>query len=188
MNGSGSIGWELPKSGTMTIHAEATDLAPFDSLGLALTGFSRDSTADNPIMEGKATADLTLQGALGALEVDGTVLVNPFRWLGYKATNLRGQFAWASRDSAVTASVSADSLIVRSMVFSSVDGERAGAARLDAVGRIAGGEGFGADRGRRALPDPGRPSSSSMPTVSSWRCWAGNGAWTRRSTPGSATP
>lgn len=120
VNGSGTIGWAPPKTGKMTFHVEATDLAPFDSLALALTGFSRDSTADNPIMEGRATADLTLAGALGALEVEGTALVNPFRWLGYKATNLRGQLAWASRDSLVTASISADSLIMRSMVFSSV--------------------------------------------------------------------
>jgi hypothetical protein len=128
VSGSGSIGWEVPKTGKMTVHAEATDLAPFDSLGLALTGFSRDSTADNPIMEGKATADLTLRGALGDLQLEGTVLVNPFRWLGYKATNLRSQFAWASRDSVITASVSADSLIVRSMVFSSVTGSVQGRA------------------------------------------------------------
>ena len=118
--GSGTIGWASPKTGRMTIHADAQELAPFDSLGLALTGFSRDSTANNPIMEGHATADLTLSGALGALQVEGSVLVNPFRWLGYKATNLRSQFAWASGDSSLTVNASADSLIVRSMVFSSV--------------------------------------------------------------------
>ncbi len=120
VDGSGAIGWASPQTGKLTIHAEARDLAPFDSLGLALTGFSRDSAAVNPIMEGHATADLTLSGALGALQVEGSALVNPFRWLGYQATNLRGQFAWASRDSSVTATASADSLIVRSMVFSSV--------------------------------------------------------------------
>lgn len=129
--GSGSIGWVSPKTGTLTIHAEAQDLAPFDSLGLALTGFSRDSTANNPIMEGQARADLTLSGALGAFQLDGTVLVNPFRWLGYKATNLRGRVAWASRDSSVTATASADSLIAGSMVFSGVAGSVQG--RADSV-------------------------------------------------------
>jgi hypothetical protein len=131
VGGSGSIGWASPKAGKLTIRADTVDLAPFDSLGLALTGFSRDSTANNPIMEGHATADLTLSGALGALQVEGTVLVNPFRWLGYKATNLRSRFAWTSGSSALTVNASADSLIVRSMVFSNV--VAGGSGRTDSL-------------------------------------------------------
>lgn len=128
VDGSGSLGWAPPKTGRMTIHAEARDLAPFDSLALALTGFRRDSTADDPIMEGTATGDVTLTGAVGALSVNATVQVNPFRWLGYKATNLRGRLAWAGADSGLAATVTADSLIVRSLVFSDVEGSARGRA------------------------------------------------------------
>ena len=130
--GSGSIGWASPKTGKLTIHADTVDLAPFDSLGLALTGFKRDTiSAVDPIMEGHATADVTLTGALDAYQLEGSVLVNPFRWLGYKATNLRGQFAWTSGSSALTLNAAADSLIVRSMVFSNV--VAGGSGRADSL-------------------------------------------------------
>lgn len=126
LDGSGAIGWTNPKTGRIALHAEAKDLAPFDSLALSLTGFRRDTLAGDARMAGRAKADVTLEGAVGALTIDGNFVLEPFRWLGYRARNLQGNLALTARDSALSTALSADSLSVGRLTFTTLRATAAG--------------------------------------------------------------
>ncbi|HEY3934163.1 MAG TPA: translocation/assembly module TamB domain-containing protein [Gemmatimonadales bacterium] len=68
----GTIGWSAPDSGTLTVAAAATSLAPFDSLVRAATGVASD-TVHPHVFDGQATASLQLAGAIDNASVTGTV-------------------------------------------------------------------------------------------------------------------
>ncbi len=137
VRGGGAVGWAAPRSGLMAFHADAKDLAPFDSLALRLTGFSRDSLI-GVRMTGSAHGDVTLEGALGALKVDAAVQVDPFRWLTYRASNLEGRLLWLSGDSVLTAGVSADTLTDGVLQFTAV--QLGGHGRSDSLNWIGSAE------------------------------------------------
>ncbi len=122
LDGSGTIGSAPPRTGRMTFHLEARDFTAFDSLALALTGFTRDTTVGEVVMRGRGRADATLDGALGALTLQGTAAVDSVRWLGYHAKNLQSRFTLESAEPAVDVTVSADSIGVRQLVFDSTQG------------------------------------------------------------------
>lgn len=126
LDGSGTIGSTSPRTGRMTFHADVSDLAPFDSLALALTGFTRDTTLGEVTMLGGGHADATLEGALGALTLQGTAVVDSVRWLAYRGKNLQGRFTVASADRAVDLSLTADSLGVRRLAFDSIQARARG--------------------------------------------------------------
>jgi hypothetical protein len=119
VSGRGAIGWAGPTTGRMAFHVEAQDLAPFDSVALRLTGFTRDTVADMPL-SGSAQADVTLEGALDALKIDAALQVDSVRWLSYGARNLQGRLLWLAGDSVLTASVSADTLLDGGLQFTAV--------------------------------------------------------------------
>jgi len=119
LQGSGSIGSAPPRSGRMTFHVDALDFTPFDSLALALTGFTRDTALGQVVMRGTGRADATVEGAMGALTLQGTASVDSLRWLGYRARNIQGRFTVGSAPSGLDLTVSADSLAVRKLVFDS---------------------------------------------------------------------
>ncbi len=141
VDGGGSLGWMPPKSGRMAFHAEARDLAAFDSLALGLTGLTRDTTIGDREMSGRARGDLVLDGALGALTLKGNAEVEPFNWLGYRAVHLRGELGWATPGPALDAVVSADSLGVRELIFTRLSGRVRG--RPDSLQWLASGAGKG---------------------------------------------
>jgi hypothetical protein len=135
--GGGVIGWASPKTGLMAFHLDAKDLTAFDSLALRLTGLTRDSLI-GVRMTGRAQADVTLDGALGALKVNATAQVDPFRWLTYGASNLQGRLFWQSGDSVLTAGVSADTLTNGTMQFTAV--QLGGHGRPDSLNWIGSAE------------------------------------------------
>lgn len=68
----GTLGWAAPDSGTLTIRAVATSLAPFDSLVRTFTGLARD-TVHPSTFDGQAQALLAVHGARNRNTIDGTV-------------------------------------------------------------------------------------------------------------------
>jgi hypothetical protein len=132
LDGGGALGWTAPKTGRLRTHVEASDLAIFDSLALKLTGFTRDTVAGDAPLRGRGHADLTMEGSLGSLQFDGTVVVDSMRWLGYRAKTLAGRLSWSQRESRLDAAVSLDTLWRRTLVFAQL---RAGArGRSDSLG------------------------------------------------------
>ncbi|MGH7592350.1 MAG: hypothetical protein ACRELE_00635, partial [Gemmatimonadales bacterium] len=68
----GTLGWAAPDSGTLTVQAIATSLAPFDSLIRVKTGLTAD-TVNSHLFDGQARASLIITGARNAATVMGTV-------------------------------------------------------------------------------------------------------------------
>lgn len=68
----GTIGWAAPDSGTLTVQAVATSLAPFDSLVRAVTAIAADSVQPHHF-DGQGRASLAVSGSLDAMNVSGTV-------------------------------------------------------------------------------------------------------------------
>ena len=126
VEGGGTLGWQAPKSGRMTVDLEAEDLAAFDSLARSLTGLTPDTSQGDLPMSGRGRAELHLEGALGALRLTGAAGIDSVRWLGYRARRVGGRLAWASADSAFDASLSVDSLQIRERRFSALSGRVAG--------------------------------------------------------------
>lgn len=151
LDGGGTLGWAPPRTGHVAFHAEAGDLAPFDSLALALSGLTRDTASMGVALRGSGRGDLTLEGALGALRIAGTATVDSARWLRYRGMNLRGHLVLATADSALDVALSADSVWVRQFLFAGLSGQAkghtgsfqwvasgssSGLARVDGAGRF----------------------------------------------------
>lgn len=122
LNGSGSLGWVQPKTGKLQFHLEAPDLSGFDSLAMVLSGFTRDTTAGDARLAGAGKADFTLEGALGALRVQGNATLDSLRWLAYRGKSIGGRLDWNTQGSALVADVTADSLWRRTLVLNKLHG------------------------------------------------------------------
>lgn len=68
----GTLGWAAPDSGTLTVGATVTSLAPFDSLVRAMTGLATDSLRPNKL-GGEAHASLQVLGSLPAPTITGSI-------------------------------------------------------------------------------------------------------------------
>lgn len=141
--GSGAIGWRRPKSGRMTLHADLPDLAPLDSLALALTGFERDTLRGEVTLGGRGSADITLTGSIDALTLGTVADIDSVRWLGYLGKGLRADVSYQLRDSVFRAGLEADSLYVRSKAFSNL--------QVDFAGTVDDFRWYGAGQGRNAV-------------------------------------
>ncbi len=122
VEGAGSIGWRAPKTGKLALHVEAPDLSPFDSLALAMTGFVRDTLKGDVTMGGRGRADITVDGALGALNVGIAATVDSVHWLGYRGKNLFATVTLAAADSTFASTLRADSLYWRNYAFGNLAG------------------------------------------------------------------
>lgn len=122
VEGAGTIGWRLPKRGQIALHVEAPDLSPFDSVAMAVTGFVRDTLRGEVTMAGRGRADVTLEGALGALTVGVAATVDSVHWLGYRGKNLTANLSLVLADSTFDAAVKADSLYWRNLAFADLAG------------------------------------------------------------------
>lgn len=108
---SGTLGWAAPDSGTLTVHAVATSLTPFDSLVRAVTGIAPDTLHPHPL-DGRAEATLTIHGARDVNTITGSVNGQQLVLDGWRAAS-------------VTAHLRADSLGHRGLAVE---------AALDTVG------------------------------------------------------
>jgi len=123
--GGGALGWVAPKTGKLALHVDAQELSAFDSLALNLSGFSVDTAAGDRPLGGSGSADLVLEGALGALRLDLTAVLDSLRWLAYRGKTVAGHLAWSSAGS-LAAEVGADSLWRRALVLDSLHGAVSG--------------------------------------------------------------
>jgi translocation and assembly module TamB len=120
--GGGAIGFAPPHTGRITLHADARDLAAFDSLARGLTGFGRDPTGAESELSGRGSAGATIEGALGALRIDGTARIDSLRWLQYRVQGIQGRLQLATLDTTLDASLTIDSLSAHHLAFSQVRG------------------------------------------------------------------
>lgn len=137
LDGYGAVGWQAPRTGAATFHVEAADLAAFDSLALAASGLTRDTTpgVDAPL-GGRGRADLTLTGALPRLEVRASAAIDSLRWLGFRARTLAGALTWHRGDSTLSATATIDSLRIRTLRYAGLAAEVRG--RTDSLAWTAG--------------------------------------------------
>jgi hypothetical protein len=87
----GTLGWAAPDSGTLTLAATATSLAPFDSLVRAITGLAAD-TLHPHAFDGQAHASLRVIGSVDAPTISGTVDGSALILDGWHATALAARF------------------------------------------------------------------------------------------------
>lgn len=113
--GSGTLGWAAPHQGQMSFRLAADSLVAFDSLLLALTGDTRDTTRDwERPLTGTATGALALSGNLDSLAVVGSFDARDLAFQGYRAPRLSGSFGSAGGDGArVQLDVRADSFFLQ---------------------------------------------------------------------------
>jgi hypothetical protein len=120
--GAGTLGWTQPKTGRVTLHVDAQDVSAFDSLARNLTGFTADTAAGDQPLRGSGSADLAIEGALGALRLDLTAALDSVRWLAYRAKTLAGHLSWTSQGAALDGEVTADSLWRRTLALNQLRG------------------------------------------------------------------
>ncbi|HTL05109.1 MAG TPA: translocation/assembly module TamB domain-containing protein, partial [Gemmatimonadales bacterium] len=112
-------------TGKLSVRVEAEQLASFDSLALNLSGFTVDTLAGERHLQGSGHAELTLEGALGALQLQLAATLDSVRWLAYRAKQVQGTLAWHS-PGVLEASVTADSLWRRTLVLNGLGGAVSG--------------------------------------------------------------
>ena len=113
--GSGTLGWAWPDSGRVRLALHADSLIAFDSLALALTGLSRDTSAASKPLNGSAQVSLTLTGSLDSLEVGSQFDVHDLKFNRIIAPEVSGSFFWQNgTPPLLEAAVAADSVSIGS--------------------------------------------------------------------------
>jgi len=152
-SGAGTLGWAAPHDGQMRFELAADSLIGFDSLLLAVTHQTRDTSADSRPLGGRAVGRVDLAGSLDSLRADATAEVHGFEWLRMRSPTMAGRLNWVGgKRPRLTAQAHADTLRVAQWVLAgpagAVDGfadslrwsggtALGGASRFDAAGEWA---------------------------------------------------
>ncbi|HET7470420.1 MAG TPA: translocation/assembly module TamB domain-containing protein, partial [Gemmatimonadales bacterium] len=116
--GSGTLGWAAPHDGRMRFDLAADSLIGFDSLLLAVTRQTRDTSAESRPLGGRATGRVELAGSLDSLRADATAEVDGFEWLRLRAPKMTGSLSWVGgHRPRLAARVDADTLRAAQWVF-----------------------------------------------------------------------
>jgi hypothetical protein len=116
--GSGTLGWAAPHDGRMRFDLAADSLIGFDSLLLAVTQQTRDTSPDSRPLGGRATGRVELAGSLDSLRADATAEVFGFEWLRLRAPRMTGRLNWVGgHRPRLAAQVGADTLRAARWVF-----------------------------------------------------------------------
>ena len=91
---SGTLGWAQPKTGTLTVTAQADQLSAFDSLVTTTLDPAPDSTEAREILDGAVNASFTIQGALDSMDIQGTATAAALRWNGYRIPGAKAELTW----------------------------------------------------------------------------------------------
>ena len=127
--GAGSLGWAAPHTGRMEFNLVADSLIGFDSLLLAVTGQTRDTTPDLVPLGGQARGTVTLSGSLDTLDAAGTLAVAGFEFQQARAPRISGEFTWTGgKRPQLTAAVVSDSIAVADWTFTRNAGNLSGYA------------------------------------------------------------
>jgi len=92
--GSGTLGWRAPHTGAMTVTLLADSLIGFDSLLLASTGQTRDTSKDARPLGGTAVGSAKLAGSLDSLQASGNLEIQRFEWQRFRSPKIIGTFDW----------------------------------------------------------------------------------------------
>jgi translocation and assembly module TamB len=124
VGGSGTLGWNAPHSGKMSLTLAADSLIAFDSLLLAATGQTRDNSPDSRPLGGTAHANVQLAGSLDTLEMGGDLTVQNLEWQRISSPQVTGAFSWiGGQRPQLTASVGSDSITAQKWVFHNLGGQ-----------------------------------------------------------------
>ena len=116
--GAGTLGWAAPHAGRMAFELAADSLVGFDSLLLAATGLTRDTSPDLVPLGGSARGTAQLAGSLDSLDIASELRVTGLEFQQYRAPMLVAGFSrLGGRRPRVTASASADSIAVGGYAF-----------------------------------------------------------------------
>jgi translocation and assembly module TamB len=118
VGGSGTLGWSAPHVGRMAFTLAADSLIAFDSLLLATTGQSRDTSPDGRPLSGTAHASVQLAGSLDTLEMSADARVQDLEWQRIRSPEVTGAFSWiGGQRPQLTASIGSDSVVVQKWIF-----------------------------------------------------------------------
>ncbi len=92
--GAGTLGWAAPHTGRMLFSLAADSLIGFDSLLLASTGLTRDTTPELLPLGGRARGTVRLAGDLDSLDASGDLRVEGLEFQQYRAPLLTAEFGW----------------------------------------------------------------------------------------------
>jgi autotransporter translocation and assembly factor TamB len=127
VGGSGTLGWTTPHVGMMAFTLAADSLIAFDSLLLATTGQTRDTSPSSRPLGGTAHATVQLSGSLDTLEMSGDGRLQGLEWQRIRSPEVTGAFSWiGGKRPQLTASVAADSVLVQKWVLHRLAGRARG--------------------------------------------------------------
>jgi translocation and assembly module TamB len=116
--GSGTLGYRAPHTGAMAFSLLADSLIGFDSLLVASTGQTRDTSKDARPLGGTAVGSAKLAGSLDSLQASGDLQVERFEWQRFRSPKITGTFGWlGGKRPRVRAEVGSDSIADGKLVF-----------------------------------------------------------------------
>ncbi len=89
--GSGSLGWRRPTRGWLTLDFDADSLSVLDSLATWLAGPGLAGPTPGEALRGSALVQLTLDGALDSVGVEGRASATDLKWRGWRVPAGRGR-------------------------------------------------------------------------------------------------
>jgi len=89
--GSGSLGWRRPTRGSLTLDFDADSLSVLDSLATWLAGPGLAGPTPGEALRGSALVQLTLDGALDSVGVEGRASATDLKWRGWRVPAGRGR-------------------------------------------------------------------------------------------------
>src|SRR3989441_6930333 len=93
-SGGGSLGWQRPDHGTLSLAFDADSLSVLDSLMTWFAGASSASASTEDKLKGSAQVRMTLDGALDSLSIGGDAHVLGLRWRGWRLPKGEGTIAY----------------------------------------------------------------------------------------------
>jgi translocation and assembly module TamB len=116
--GSGTLGWRAPHTGAMAFSLLADSLIGFDSLLLATTGQTRDTSKDARPLGGTAVGTVKLAGSLDSLQASGDLEIQRFEWQRFRSPKITGKLGWlGGTRPRVTVEVASDSVGAGKLAF-----------------------------------------------------------------------
>src|SRR5712664_4181340 len=93
-SGRGSLGWQRPDNGTLTVDFDADSLSVLDSLATWFAGPNVATASSETKLKGSARVRLTLDGALDSLSIGGDARVLDLQWRGWRMPKGEGTIAY----------------------------------------------------------------------------------------------
>ena len=93
-SGRGSLGWQRPDRGTLTVDFDADSLGVLDSLVTWIAGPNAASAFSEDKLKGSAQVRISLDGALDSVSIGGDARVLDLRWRGWRVPKGEGTIAY----------------------------------------------------------------------------------------------